>query len=144
MFISNKKENIMSTMIEFMKTMMSMPKAWLAWMGLLVVANILVPLYFIQTLEAKVVLAAVICSITIMTVVFGAKGFVRLLGIGHISWVPMIPWLFTRLDNTSFESFFGYWLVAVIVLNSLSLIVDALDVMRYIRGERRPHLTLNA
>ena len=134
----------MKAMIGFMKTMMLLPKPWRAWMGLLVGANMLVPFYFIQTLEAKVVLAAIICSITIMTAVFGAKGFVRLLGIGHIAWVPMIPWLITRLDKTSFDSFFGYWLIAVIVLNSLSLIIDAIDVLRYIRGERGPQLTLNA
>ncbi len=133
----------MKAMINLMKTMMLMPKPWLAWMGLLVVANTLAPLYFIQTLEGKVVLAAIMCSMTIMTAIFGAKGFVRLLGIGHIAWVPLIPWLFTRLDNSSFDSFFGYWLVAVIVLNSLSLIMDAIDVLRYIKGERRPHRALH-
>ena len=131
----------MKGMIRLMKTMMLMPKPWL---GLLVGANMLVPLYFILTLEAKIVLAAIICSLTIMTVVFSAKGFVRLLGMGHIAWVPMIPWLFTRLDSTSFVSFFGYWLVTVIFLNSISLIIDAIDVMRYIKGERRPYLNLNA
>ncbi|MEE9611830.1 MAG: hypothetical protein V3W19_11295 [Desulfatiglandales bacterium] len=134
----------MKVMIQFMKTMMMMPKPWLAWMALLVSANILVPLYFIHTLEAKVVLAAMLCGLIIMTAIFGAKGFVRLLGIGHILWVPMIPWLLIRLDNNSFESFFGYWLAAVIVLNTLSLIMDAIDVIRYIKGERRPSLTLNA
>ena len=28
------------------------------------------------------------------------------------------------------------------VLNSLSLIIDAVDVVRYVRGEREPHLKL--
>ncbi len=134
----------MKTTIRFLRTMMLMPKTWLAWLGLLVFINMLIPLFFIYTLEAKVVLIAIICSITIMTAVFSAKGFVRLLGIGHITWVPMIPWLFTRLENTSFDNLFGYWLVAIIILNSLSLIIDAIDVMRYIRGERRPHPTLSA
>jgi hypothetical protein len=131
-------------MIQFLKAVMMMPKPWLAWIGLLVSANMLVPLYFIQTLEAKVVLVAMLCGVIIMTAIFGAKGFVRLLGIGHIPWVPMIPWLFTRFDNTSLESFFGYWLAAVIVLNTHSLIIDAMDVVRYIKGERQPILTLNA
>ena len=128
----------------FMKTMMLLPKPWLAWMSLLVFANALAPLYFIRTLEAKVVLAAMICSLIIMTTLFGAKGFVRLLGIGHIAWVPMIPWLIIRLDHTTFEGFFGYWLAAIIILNFLSLIIDGIDVLRYIKGERGPYLTLNA
>jgi hypothetical protein len=135
---------MLKAMIDFIKTMILLPKPGLAWMGLLIGVNIVIPVYFIMTLEAKVVLAAMICGIMIMTVVFGAKGFVRLLGIGHIAWVPMIPWLIMRLGNTSFESFFGYWLVAVIILNFLSLIIDGIDVMRYIRGEREPYLMLNA
>ena len=135
---------MLKAMIGLMKTMMLLPKPWLAWMSLLVFANVLVPLYFIQTLEAKVVLAAMICGLLIMTALFGAQGFVRLLGIGHIAWVPMIPWLIMRFDNASFESFFGFWLAAIIVLNFLSLIIDGIDVMRYIRGEREPYLMLNA
>lgn len=131
-------------MIRFIKTMMLMPKPWLAWLSVLVITNMLIPLYFIHTLEAKVVLIAIICSITIMTAVFSIKGFVRLLGIGHIPWIPMIPWLFTRLEHTSFGNLFGYWMVAIIVLNVISLIIDAIDVIRYIRGERRPQLTLSA
>ena len=135
---------MLKTMIGFMKTMMLLPKPGLAWMGLLIGVNMVVPLYFIRTLEAKVVLAAMICGLLIMTAVFGAKGFVRLLGIGHIAWVPMIPWLINRLDNTTFQSFFGYWLAAIIILNFLSLIIDGIDVLRYIKGERGPYLTLNA
>lgn len=137
-------ENLMKTMIRFLSTMMLMPKPWLTWLGLLVFINTLIPIYFINTLEAKVVLIATICSITIMTAVFSAKGFVRLLGIGHIAWVPMIPWLFTRLEKISFDNHFGYWLLAIIIMNSLALIIDAIDVTRYIRGERRPYLTLSA
>ena len=137
-------KRIVLVMIEFMKTMLLMPKPWLAWLGLLIATNMLAPLYFIQTLEAKVVLAAMICGMMIMTAMYRAKGFVRLLGIGHILWLPMLPWLWTRLDDASFDGLFGYWLVAVIVLNSLSLLVDGIDVLRYIKGERKPYLPLDA
>ncbi|MEE9138881.1 MAG: hypothetical protein V3V07_10100 [candidate division NC10 bacterium] len=131
-------------MIEFTKTMLLLPQPWLGWMGLLVAVNMVIPLYYIHTREAKVVLIAAMFGLMIMMAIFGAKGFVRLLGIGHITWVPMLPWLWTRLDDTSFGSFFGYWLIAVIVLDSLSLIVDVVDIRRYIKGERTPHLALNA
>lgn len=134
----------MKVMIEFTKTMLLLPQPWLGWMGLLVAVNMVIPLYYIHTREAKVVLIAAMFGLMIMMAIFGAKGFVRLLGIGHIAWVPMLPWLWTRLDDTSFGSFFGYWLIAVIVLDSLSLIVDVVDIRRYIKGERTPHLALNA
>ena len=40
-------------------------------------------------------------------------------------------------------SIFGYWLLAVIVLDSLSLMIDVVDVIRYIKGERAPQLSLD-
>ena len=72
--------------------------------------------------------------------IFTAKGFVRLLGIGHLVWVPMVAWLGTRLEVAPASSGFRYWLLATIVLVSLSLLVDAVDVIRYLRGEREPYL----
>ena len=130
----------MKAMIDLMKTMMLMPKPWQMWLGILIAANILVPLFYLHTLEGKVILASIIVGMMIMTAIFKAKGFVRLLGIGHIAWLPLVPWLWTRLDDAPAESIFGYWLMAVMVLNSLSLIIDTVDLIRYIRGERAPSL----
>ena len=42
------------------------------------------------------------------------------------------------------DSTFGYWLMVVIVLDSLSLLIDTIDVLRYVKGERTPFLTLPA
>ena len=134
----------MKSMMKLMRTMMIMPIHWQVWLGVLVTANMVVPFLFIHTLEAQVVLAAMIVGLVIMSVIFSAKGFVRLLGIGHIAWLPLVFWLWTRLGHAPADSIFGYWLVAVLVLNSLSLIIDTVDVLRYIKGERTPNLELSA
>ena len=52
----------------------------------------------------------------------------------------MVYWLWTRLDLAPAGSLFKYWLLATIVLVSLSLLIDATDVIRYLRGERKPYL----
>ncbi len=93
-----------------------------------------------ETTEGRVVLGAFVFAIILQTAIFSAKGFVRLLGIGHIAWVPMVYWLWTRLDLAPADSLFKYWLLATIVLVSLSLLFDAIDVIRYLRGEREPYL----
>jgi hypothetical protein len=129
-------------MSDFNKTILLMPKPWLAWIGLLVAANLVGSLVFIGSLEAKVVITALLIGATIQMWIFGAKGFVRLLGIGHLPWVPMIPWLWTRLDHAEAGSPFVYWLVAVMILDGLSLAIDAADVVRYVKGERKPQLSL--
>jgi hypothetical protein len=134
----------MKSMMKLMRTMMIMPIHWQVWLGVLVTANMVVPFFFIHMLEAQVVLAAAIVGMVIMSIIFNVKGFVRLLGIGHIAWLPLVFWLWTKLDHAPADSIFGYWLMAVVVLNSLSLIIDTIDVLRYVKGERRPVLTLNA
>ncbi len=134
----------MKSMMKLMRTMMIMPIHWQVWLGVLVTANMVVPFFFIHMLEAQVVLAAAIVGMVIMSIIFNVKGFVRLLGIGHIAWIPLVFWLWTKLDHAPADSIFGYWLMAVVVLNSLSLIIDTIDVLRYVKGERRPVLTLNA
>ena len=133
----------MKAMIGFTKGLMSMPMPWPVWLGLLVAVNLAGPVCFFETLEAKVVLAAFLASAASMTAIFAAKGFVRLLGIGHIFWIPMVPWLWTRLDQVEPGNLIGYWMIAVVALNGISLIVDAINVVRYVTGDRKPYVTVS-
>ena len=130
----------MTAMTDFLQTMLTLPKPWVAWVMLLMAANMIVPLFYLGTPEGKVVLAAFLLGAIAQTAIFSARGFVRLLGIGHVAWVPMVYWLWTRLDTAAPGSLFRYWLLATIVLVSLSLVIDATDVIRYLRGEREPQL----
>ncbi len=132
----------MHAVIGFAKGLMSMPMPWPIWLGLLVAVNVAGPIYFFEALEAKVVLGAFLAGAALMTAIFASKGFVRLLGIGHIFWVPMVPWLWARLDQVGPGDLLGYWMIALMALNSLALIIDAIDVFRYVRGEREPYLAV--
>ena len=132
----------MKAMIGFAKGLMSMSMPWPVWLGLLVAVNVAGSIYFFEALEAKVVLAAFLAGAAVMTAIFSSKGFVRLLGIGHIFWVPMVPWLWARLDQVGPGDLLGYWMIALMALNSLALIIDAIDVFRYVRGEREPYLAV--
>ena len=105
--------------------------------------NIVLPTFFIHTVEAQVVMATAIVGLGIMWGIFGMKGFIRLMGIGHIGWLPLVFWLGTKLEYAQADSAFGYWIMAVIVLDSLSLFIDTIDVVRYVKGERQPFLPLN-
>ncbi len=132
----------MKAVIGFTKGLMSMPMPWPVWLGLLVAVNVAGPIYFFEAFEAKVVLTAFLASAALMTAIFAAKGFVRLLGIGHIFWIPMVPWLWARFDQVEPGKLVGYWMIAVVVLNGISLIIDAIDVVRYVRSDRKPYVTV--
>jgi len=130
----------MRAMIGFLRTMLTLPRPWLAWVMLLMAANMVFPLFYLGTAEGKVVLAVFFFGALVQMAIFSAKGFVRLLGVGHIGWVPMLFWLWTRLGAAPAGSLFRYWLLATMALVALSLLIDATDVIRYLRGERGPQL----
>ena len=129
----------MTVMLAFMKTMFINGKGLAAWIALLLIVNMALALVYIGTLEGQVVLAALMAGGVTQAGMFSRLGFVRLLGVGHVYWAPMLPWLWTRLGSTS--GLFEYWLMAVIALDGISLAIDVVDVARYARGERTPHLT---
>jgi len=43
----------------------------------------------------------------IMTVLHAKLGYVRLLGVGHFVWIPMLIWLVYRLDHIPGGTFFS-------------------------------------
>ncbi len=126
----------MKAFVKFNKGMFKMPMHLQAWLMLLVLANAITPLFFLRHLEAQVVLGTMLASVTLMTSLTGRFGFTRILGLGHILWVPMLAFLLARLGQIPPRDAYGIWIRALIVLNSVSLVIDAADVIRYIAGDR--------
>ncbi len=126
----------MRAFVKFNKGIMSMPILWQLWLMLLVTFNLIIPLFFVNRLEAQVVVGALVASMILMTVLTAISGFTRLLGLGHIFWIPLLYFLWMRLEQDPADDFFELWIRVVMVLNALSLVIDAVDVVRYIAGDR--------
>jgi hypothetical protein len=126
----------MRVFIKFNKGIMSMPIYWQLWLMLLVTFNLIIPLFFLNRLEAQVVVGALVASMILMTVLTAISGFTRLLGLGHIFWIPLLYFLWMRLEQNPADDFFGLWLRVLMTLNAASLIIDVIDVGRYIAGDR--------
>ncbi len=126
----------MHAFIKFNKGMMKMPIHWRLWLALLVVVNFVIPLFFLNRLEAQVVAGTLIASVILMTGLTALSGFTRLLGLGHIFWIPLLYFLWMRLEQNPADDFFGLWLRVLMILNAASLIIDVVDVGRYIAGDR--------
>ena len=112
------------------------------WAMLLILVNV-GSLFFLDTIYGQVALAAVAVGIVIMVAIQMKRGFVRLLGVGHILWFAMLPWMFSQLPTVDGDSNLYRWLIALIAFNSVSLVIDTVDVVRYCRGERQPHYSLD-
>ncbi len=126
----------MNAFIKFNKGVMRAPIYVRLWLMLLVFSNLIVPLFYLHRVEAQVVLGALLASVILMTGLTGLSGFTRLIGLGHIFWVPLLYFLWTRLDQIPSDEVFGGWIRVLIGLNAISLVIDGVDVLRYIAGDR--------
>ncbi len=126
----------MRAFIKFNKGLMKAPIQVRLWLLLLITANLLVPIFFLYHLEAQVVVGAFLASGVLMTILTGLYGFTRLLGVGHVFWIPLLFFLWTRLPQIPADNYFGIWIRALMLLNTVSLIIDSVDVIRYIAGDR--------
>lgn len=122
--------------LELMQGVIGLPVHLQIWVGTLVLINIIAPLFFLEKVEAWASLAAGILGVVIMSMLTLRFGFSRIIGLGHVAWLPLIAFLGTRLTDSSAADTFGIWIRLVILIDAISLAFDALDVYRYARGER--------
>ena len=139
LFILMEKE--MQLVIRFMKSIFSMKAPWPLWVAMLMALNMMGPLFFIHTLEAQAILASTIAGAMLMMFLFSGYGFVRLLGLGHIFWVPLVICLGLRIPEIPLDTPFGIWVALVLGFNILSLVMDTMDVSLYLMGDRKPLVT---
>ncbi len=127
----------MQGFIKFNKGVLRMSWPVKIWLLLLVAANAVVPLFFLQRIEAQAVFAAMMIGATLMSLLTARFGFTRILGLGHILWIPLVGWLAFRLGQNPADDAFGMWIRGVMLLNTVSLVIDGVDVFRDAAGERK-------
>ena len=131
----------MTSAIDFFRCILRLPAPWIAWVAMLMAANGMFPLLYITTPEAQITLAAMMLGAMIQMTMYARMGFVRLLGVGHVAWLFLVPWMWLRLEGVPADGMFRNWMLAVIVLSSISLLVDIVDVARYTMGDRAPQVS---
>jgi len=113
----------------------AIPRLWCVW---LVGVNVAC-LWFITHIEAQVVLAATAVVVSSQTLIYQRIGFTRILGSTHILWIPMFAWMATRIDTIMGEPALANWLILLFATNMVSIVVDTIDAIRFLRGERAPY-----
>ena len=126
----------MRSFLRFNQGMLRMPIQVQLWVVALVGANIVAPLFFLQHLEAQLTLVAGLLGLALMSILTGRFGFSRIVGLGHIAWLPLIVFLISSVGETTASSPFGLWIWSVIILDSISLAFDFVDAARFYRGDR--------
>ena len=70
------------------------------WVAVLFSVNVIGGLIYYGSLEGKLVLASLVGLFFVMKPLYKSKEFVRLLGVAHIFWAPLVPWLWIRYMDT--------------------------------------------
>jgi len=122
--------------IGFSQDLLRAPVGTRLWVGLLVVINAVGGSVFIRTLEGRLTLGTLMVGGLIMSLLHQRVGMVRLLGVGHVFWLGLVPWLVLRLDGIA-PGPLRAWIWTVLSVNSVSLVIDVVDVARYLRGDRK-------
>ena len=124
---------MIDTVMGLTKEINGMKFPWNVWTNFLLLVNLVGGLIFITTKEGQFAILSIISAFIIMLAIYSKKGFVKLLGLGHIAWVPLIVLFILTLMEGNAHGIFKAWLIAIIVLNGFSLILDTADVLKYLR-----------
>jgi len=80
--------------------------------------NAIILWFYLGMFEAQLVLLVFMLAAMTQMLIFHRLGFIRLLGIGHIYWIPMLAWLWPYDYSTRMDAGFMAWLSALILLNN--------------------------
>ncbi|MDP1836493.1 MAG: hypothetical protein Q8K75_11290 [Chlamydiales bacterium] len=127
----------MRSLAQFFQGLWQMPWYHQLWTLLLAVVNFVIPFFFIQHLEAQIVIGVFIVNVITLTSLTALLGHTRLVSLGHALWLPLVYFLILQLPEFPTSSVFGIWLRILILLDSIALVLDAVDVFRYVRGNRK-------
>lgn len=84
---------------------------------------------------AKLIFIIFMVSAALMLSLYSRFGYEKILGLGHILWIPLLIYLIVQIPI--FEGGFRLYLVVLAVSIAISLAFDIVDVWKYFTRQRR-------
>jgi len=104
--------------------------AWIpVWVFYLMLINMASVIYWYEPL-AKLIFITFMVSAMLMMGLYSRFGFEKVLGLGHIFWVPLLAYILIVLPT--FESSFKSYLVVFSISIAILLAFDIIDVWKYL------------
>jgi hypothetical protein len=98
------------------------------WLLFLMIVNI-ASVAFWDELLAKVILITFVLSAIFMMGLYSKFGFEKILGLGHIFWIPLL--VYVLLETQAAEGAFKGYLIILSISLTISLVFDIIDVWKY-------------
>jgi hypothetical protein len=103
------------------------------WVFYLMVANMASVGFWHEPL-AKLIFITFMISAMLMMGLYSRFGFDKILGLGHIPWVPLLVYILARIPDV--EGGFQSYLVVLAISIAISLAFDFVDVWKYFINRR--------
>ena len=103
------------------------------WMLFLMIVNV-ASVAFWNELLAKVIFVTFIFSVMLMMGLYSRFGFEKILGMGHILWIPLLVYVLMEIP-TARDTFKNYLIILSIFI-VISLVFDIVDVWKYFTGRK--------
>lgn len=104
------------------------------WVSLLMLVNFASAAFWNEP-TAKLILITFMASSMLMMGLYSRFGFAKVLGLGHVLWIPLLLHVLTRLPhaNGTFKIYLIVWSIATAV----SLAFDVVDVWKYFTARKK-------
>lgn len=145
-----REETPLEEMPATLQAAMAMEPIWLRlWIWVLIATNLAALAFVVRRAEGRLrvrgeplaIVAGFAAAGVFMSWLYGQVGYVRLLGLAHlVFWTPPFVWVLARRRAIGTGSPFGKYAHAYLVVAGISLAIDAIDLIRYVAGDRGSQL----
>ena len=103
------------------------------WVFFLMIVNVASVGFWNEPL-AKVIFVTFMLSVVLMMGLYSRFGFEKILGMGHILWIPLLIYMLMEIP-TARDTFKSYLIILSISI-AISLVFDIVDVWKYFTSRK--------
>jgi hypothetical protein len=83
---------------------------------------------------AQLILTTFLVSAMLMMGLHARYGFTKILGLGHVPWIPLLAYLLMQIPTA--EAALHIYLLVLSVSIAISLVLDTIDVWKYFQNRQ--------
>lgn len=103
------------------------------WVLILAIVNVASVGFWSEPL-AKAIFVTFMLSAMLMMGIYSRFGFEKILGLGHILWIPLLAWVLMEIPTA--QAAFKSYLITLSISMVVSLALDIVDVWKYFTSRK--------
>jgi len=116
--------------LHFFKDLLKRPAYEIIWVFYMMLINLYAIRFWDEPLAKAIVVVFLISSMLMMGL-YAKFGFTKILGMGHILWIPLVIYIAFSIAEAGGSYFF--YLIVLLITISISLAIDIYDVWSYFK-----------